>query len=83
MKGEAATLSIGIPPFWEQKIFARGDGRLWEKQGQYCTSVFKEEDTVPSLAGPAILAEQGQDCVYRLIRSRMSGRPWSAHPVAL
>lgn len=23
---------------------------LWEKPGQHCTSIFKEEDTVPSLA---------------------------------
>lgn len=59
-------ISIGIPPLGEQMIFAQGNGRLWEKRGQYCTSVFNEEDTVPSLAGPAILAEQGQDCVYRL-----------------
>lgn len=47
-------IGTGIPPFWEQMIFAQGNGSLWEKRGQYCTSVFKKQDTVPSLAGPAI-----------------------------
>lgn len=75
--------SVGIPPFGEQKIFAQGSLCPGEKQGQYCASVSKEEDTVPSLAGPATLAERGQACVYRLIRSPMRGPPWSARPVVL
>lgn len=29
-----------------------------ERQGQYCTSVFKNEDTAPSLEGLITLAEQ-------------------------
>lgn len=59
-------------------ISAPGRGSLWEKRGQCRTSVFEEEDTVPSLAGPVIWLDRvGTVSIGFFIQG------WADVPVAL